>query len=93
MRIQPLSDLHLEFHADSGRAFIDSLNVSDVEVLVLAGDISTYSRGLYEQLAGFCDRFAHVIYVTGNHEYYGVDRTLLHTDSGHWPESNQTYSG
>lgn len=75
MRIRVLSDLHHEFFLDKGRAFRDLLPV-DCDVLVLAGDISTECIGT--ALAHFCDRFRHVVYVLGNHEFYGssVSRTL-----------------
>jgi Icc-related predicted phosphoesterase len=69
-RILLLSDLHLEFHKDWGDSFINSLESSGVDVLVLAGDISTVHHGLRQRLTSFCQKFPHVVYVTGNHEYY-----------------------
>ena len=72
MRIQLLSDLHLEFHRDLGKSFVNSLDPKGIDVLVLAGDIDVgenlpYSIGL------LCQRFhdAKVLYVHGNHEFYG----------------------
>ena len=75
--LQLLSDLHLEMHRDGGDAFIRSLDPSGVDILVLAGDISSASR-LVPVLNRFCERFPHVVYVTGNHEFYGssVDQVL-----------------
>ena len=80
MRIQILSDLHFEFHRDGGRSLVDACRVGDVEVLVLAGDIAV-AEGIAPALTLFSERYAHVIYVHGNHEYYGSDRAtvLAHT--------------
>jgi predicted phosphodiesterase len=71
MRIQVMSDLHLEFHADGGASFVESLDPSGVDVLVLAGDIDVGS-GLPAALGLMCRHFAgsQVLYVHGNHEFY-----------------------
>lgn len=73
MRIQPLSDLHLEFDDDGGEAFARSVPVAG-DLLVLAGDIVPLTRPdrVREVFGWFCDRFPHVVYVPGNHEYYGT---------------------
>ncbi len=73
MRVQLLSDLHFEFMADHGRSFLASLDPEGVDVLVLAGDIATRSI-LRQALLGFADHYPEVIYVPGNHEYYGSSR-------------------
>jgi len=62
MKLHILADLHLEFGDFR-------LPDTDADVLVLAGDIHTKERSipwLLEQAAG-----KPVIYVLGNHEYYG----------------------
>ncbi len=71
MRIQPVSDLHLEFEQDQGQRFALSLPVLG-DVLVLGGDILPLLRAtqIRETLGWFCHRFPRVIYVAGNHEYY-----------------------
>ncbi len=76
MRVRVLSDLHTEFHGDAGRCFVERLRREAADVLVLAGDIATAS-GLYDTLAIFADRFEHVVFVPGNHEWYGGDRELM----------------
>lgn len=79
MRVQLLSDLHLEFYPDGGRAFIEALDPSDVEVLVLAGDISLATSGhLRRVMDWFCAKYPEVVLVLGNHEYYNhsVEGTL-----------------
>ena len=68
MKLQIYSDLHLEFaRFDPG--------ASDADVVILAGDIDIKSRGVKWANEVFqCP----VIYVCGNHEYYGghIDHTL-----------------
>jgi predicted phosphodiesterase len=75
MRIQLLSDLHLEFHADAGKSFIESMNPEGVDVLVLAGDISA-GDAIEPSLAAFARHYpdTRILYVHGNHEFYGSTR-------------------
>ncbi len=72
-RFRVYSDLHFEFHQDAGVSFVESLDPGGVDVVVLAGDISTWSRLPYA-LKMFSDRFPKVLFVVGNHEFYGSDR-------------------
>lgn len=72
MRIAIASDLHLEFGG------VTLTNTEGADVLILAGDICV-ARQL--PLAWFFDvsaQFEEIIYVPGNHEYYGddIDRGL-----------------
>ena len=78
MRLQLLSDLHFEFHRDGGRYFVESLDPSGVDVLVLAGDIDV-ADGIPAALALLCRRFrdASVVYVHGNHEFYNTNRSCV----------------
>jgi len=62
MRLHILSDLHLEFEPFSPPAV-------EADAIILAGDISTGRNGLKWALTAFPDR--PVIYVLGNHEFYG----------------------
>jgi predicted phosphodiesterase len=66
MKIRVLSDLHLEFSS-----FKPGLVVSDV--VVLAGDIGVGVEGLIWAKQEFPG--AKVIYVPGNHELYGSERS------------------
>ncbi len=68
LRVQYLSDLHLEFY-DHGW---DSLQIPvRGDVLVLAGDLGKIWQDLTKQmLKELAGRFPHVVYTTGNHEYY-----------------------
>ena len=83
MKIQVMSDLHLEFHRDEGEEFILGLSPDGVDVLVLAGDIGTVRTGLGNKLRAFCDIYPQVVFVLGNHEYYGSSReeVLAHIDN------------
>jgi predicted phosphodiesterase len=72
MKLQIMSDLHLEMHADHGAGFLGALDPTDVDVLVLAGDI-TSARDyptLASTFAPLVRKYRHVLYVPGNHEYY-----------------------
>jgi predicted phosphodiesterase len=62
MKIHILSDLHVEFSPPS-------LPSTDADVVVLAGDIGVHLQGLGFAESTFPGR--PVIYVAGNHEYYG----------------------
>jgi predicted phosphohydrolase len=62
MKIQVLSDLHIEFSSFE-------IQASDADVVVLAGDIHTGEKGIEWAIKNVPDR--PVIYVAGNHEYYG----------------------
>src|ERR1035437_2084388 len=62
MRLRLLSDLHLEFEPFTPRAV-------ESDVVILAGDVGSVRNGLKWALKTFPDR--PVIYVLGNHEFYG----------------------
>ena len=75
MRIQVLSDIHFEFHADAGASFVGSLDPRGVDVLVVAGDLAV-GGGIGPALDLLCKHYAGavVVYVHGNHEFYGCPR-------------------
>ena len=68
MKLHILSDLHLEFCAFDPPE-------TDADVVVLAGDIDVGTAGLRWAAEQFGDR--PVVYVPGNHEFYGQDIRLL----------------
>lgn len=73
-----MSDIHCEFYADQGTEFIKSVNpIKENEILVLAGDIST-GRNVVSVLTQFAFKWPHVIFVAGNHEYYGNNPNTIH---------------
>lgn len=78
MKLQLLSDLHLEVHPN----FVPQA-APDADVLVLAGDIGSYQPGSLLQGEYFgLERFANwpcpVIFVPGNHEYDMQDWDAAH---------------
>ncbi len=70
MNLLVMSDLHLEWHRDFGVSFIESLDPTGVDVLVLAGDIAD-AKDARDILGMLCAKFAEVAYLHGNHELYG----------------------
>lgn len=81
MKIQIVSDLHLEF------SDIDIQNTEGADVLILSGDILIAEKvlkpesdlgGRFRNFLKRCSlNFPHVIYIAGNHEFYG----------GYWKKS------
>jgi Icc-related predicted phosphoesterase len=73
LKIQLISDLHLEFHRDHGREFISELPVVG-DVLVIAGDMCPILDGTdtwRSAMVALLEKFPHVVYVPGNHDYFG----------------------
>lgn len=65
MKIHVLSDLHLEFAAFNPEP-------TDADVVILAGDIGVRSGGIPWARETFPNQ--EIIYVSGNHEFYGSQR-------------------
>lgn len=81
MKIQILSDIHLERRSLGFDAIVNTIGNADV--LVLAGDIGCPTSLVYHQFLQFCNqRFKHVIVVCGNHEYRScmTTHTFLEVD-------------
>jgi predicted phosphodiesterase len=76
VNVQLLSDIHLEFFRSTALAWIQALDSEGVDILVLAGDICTEDM-LQPCLAAFCDKYSQVVFVAGNHEYYGSSPMLV----------------
>lgn len=68
MRLQILSDLHLEFDGNA----IPPL-AENAELVVLAGDLAPASTHRIGDIAETWSGARHILYVPGNHEYYGAD--------------------
>jgi predicted phosphohydrolase len=95
VKIQIMSDLHLEFMSPKEeRGFVDSLS-PETDTLVLAGDIVPlhYLDPMRDIFGHFCNLWRDVIYIPGNHEYYGESPGHCHTllnallnelDNLHW---------
>ena len=71
MKIRLLSDLHTEFRLPYKTHPMSEYRGEDV--LVLAGDIASGSTNTMDVIKHFKSvGFPHIIYVPGNHEYYGT---------------------
>ena len=93
MKVKIVSDQHLEFLASDGkcRKYFNAIHPATGEmadVCVVAGDfdvIAPRSRAFFQEL---CHREQQVLYVPGNHDYYGctsmesVDDTLREFEYG-----------
>jgi predicted phosphodiesterase len=66
MKIYVLSDLHLETRASFAP---DARAAEEADVVILAGDIAVHSEGIRWAAQTFADK--PVVYVLGNHEFYG----------------------
>jgi predicted phosphodiesterase len=88
MKLQIVSDLHLEFLSDKQVVEVANRisNDSPAEVLILAGDICSLSERSVNKFTTFIDEikdsYLKIIYVSGNHEYYGTSRQEIH-ELGH----------
>jgi predicted phosphodiesterase len=74
MKLQFLSDLHLEFDRTAGRSEMsrfDEIPDAGADVIVLAGDIDTGLAGPRWAVAQSERLGKPILYVFGNHEYYG----------------------
>lgn len=72
MKIRLLSDLHTEFRLPYKTA--DFAEYRGEDVLVLAGDIASGSTNTMSVIKFFKEQgYPHIVYVAGNHEYYGGD--------------------
>ncbi len=75
MKIQILSDLHNEFlrhgKKNPGHHWAGVIPQTDADIIILAGDIDTGIKGV-EWAVTESERLAkNIIYVLGNHEFYG----------------------
>lgn len=74
VRIQIASDLHLEFYGTPEKIPLDIIEPS-APILALLGDIGLACTELLRSfLLQQCDRFEHVLFVAGNHEFYNEHR-------------------
>lgn len=82
MKIHLLSDLHLEFYQ---KPDLDAF-IQPADVLVLAGDINVGRTNTLKTLKYFGRKYEHVVYVPGNHEYYGgleLNGFNIHSEFGY----------
>ena len=79
MKLHVMSDLHLDLlNANQEQDFFKRLCDQDregVKAVVLAGDIGSLkktSRVLFGALESFCELYDQVLFIPGNHEYWGA---------------------
>jgi len=86
MKFKLLSDLHFEYNKYFQKQIPHDVTDADT-ILLLAGDIfpiahwrmpSDLRNYVYQWFEDVNSRFKHVIYVPGNHEYWGSDISDLH---------------
>lgn len=70
MKIQIISDIHLEFNPNF------KLLKNDAEILIVAGDLSEGIDGI-NFLKGYKKDYKKIIYVLGNHEFYNQNISKL----------------
>ncbi len=73
MKIDIISDIHLTCFKDLGEDFVYTW-IPEGEVLVLAGDVGEFHwwQAKSRLINVFCEKYDHVLYVAGNHDYYGT---------------------
>lgn len=69
MKLMLISDLHFEFHRDRGKTFCSN-KWPEHDYCIIAGDLCS-AHFLEDSIRMCADTFKNIIYVTGNHEYYG----------------------
>lgn len=88
MRVDYISDLHLDFYINvTGYEKRDRTNVMEIieallleelgDVLVIAGDLSHHNVQSYEILRYCSELYPQVFFVLGNHDYYLVSEAQL----------------
>lgn len=78
MNLEIYSDLHLEMDRNQGRKFMHHMDPEGTDVLILAGDITVHKHMRYV-IRTICEKYAPapVVYVCGNHEFYGSNRPAV----------------
>lgn len=78
MKLQLISDLHSEFWDDLNKLYERIQIVPELDFLVIAGDLVVTAKQHEDTVQAafryFSSKARHVLYVVGNHEYYGSDR-------------------
>lgn len=69
MKLLVMSDLHFEFLGDHGESFL-AREWPEHDVCVIAGDLCS-AKHLPLAVQRCADTFREIVYVPGNHEYYG----------------------
>tara|TARA_Y100000589_G_scaffold290909_1_gene293937 strand:+ start:93 stop:860 length:768 start_codon:yes stop_codon:yes gene_type:complete len=77
MLLRYLSDVHLEYRKSSdGYLDLPNLSTDSESVLILAGDIGS-GVSVVDWLKELSPRFRHILFVTGNHDYWDSEMSDL----------------
>ena len=84
VKIHVMSDLHIDLRNDlhNINELVGPLHYTQDKILVLAGDVGNpVGKKYWDFLESCCDKYAHVIFIAGNHEYYNsiVTETEINT--------------
>lgn len=99
MRVQIVSDLHLESFRDPLSSLRSISKGPKGDVLIMAGDICPiyHLRKWQNAMEYLCKRYSHVIYTPGNHEHYGMEldysKHFLKEASKSWHNLHLTWLG
>lgn len=75
MKIRIVSDFHNEFESANPNVLVPPMPEDAEITLVVAGDLGVVRDmdTIHPYLINWSERFAHVIYIAGNHEFYGSE--------------------
>ena len=89
MKIQILSDLHNEFYGNYMP--IPNIVSTDADIIILAGDIDKGTKGVVWAIEQSKKLNKPIIYVPGNHEYYGYEMEHLLVEMRWEAEGTEVY--
>ncbi len=77
MKIQYISDIHLELYTNKSNLLFKNILKPIAPYLALCGDIGYPGAPLYESFLEYCsNNFKQVFYVAGNHEFYNDTKSI-----------------
>jgi predicted phosphodiesterase len=78
MKVQIISDIHLEFYKDSFNNFSSIIKKDpECDILFLAGDIGHIECKIYKPFLQYVsDNWEEIYYVLGNHEFYQINNNI-----------------
>jgi len=77
MKVQYISDIHLEFYED----ILNIPIIPSAPILCLLGDIGNPNSLNYDIILNWCSKnYKKVFIITGNHEYYSINFTIEEID-------------
>ena len=91
MRLQIVSDLHLDFHADLGTSLIRNMAKVEPDVLIIAGDLASGAINIISSINKILAAYpsSYILYVLGNHEFYGPSSSLAMSMLGEISEEDK----